>query len=165
MKPYYSDDTVTLYHGDCRDVLRGLTWDACITDPPYGVDLGNTGDPRGGSHGLNLSGYAFADTYEHFVREIVPRLSEALDRSRRAVVFTGPHIHEQKKPDAIGGIYCPGACARNGWGFKTFLPVLLYGKSPTVAMGKGATIPTTLRSSIATERHPNGHPVPKPLGG
>lgn len=34
--PYYADDTVTLYHGDCRDILPLLTdVDAIITDPPY----------------------------------------------------------------------------------------------------------------------------------
>lgn len=27
----------TLYLGDCRDILPGLTFDAVVTDPPYGV--------------------------------------------------------------------------------------------------------------------------------
>jgi site-specific DNA-methyltransferase (adenine-specific) len=36
--PYYEDDAVTIYHGDCRDVLPSLTADAAIFDPPYGVD-------------------------------------------------------------------------------------------------------------------------------
>lgn len=38
MKPYYDDDLVTLYHGDCREVLPalGTTFEACIADPPYG---------------------------------------------------------------------------------------------------------------------------------
>jgi site-specific DNA-methyltransferase (adenine-specific) len=36
-EPYYSDDMVTLYHGDMREILPGLgEFDACITDPPYG---------------------------------------------------------------------------------------------------------------------------------
>lgn len=37
--PYYQDDLVTLYHGDCRELLPSL-WlgvTACITDPPYGI--------------------------------------------------------------------------------------------------------------------------------
>lgn len=38
MKPYYSDDLVTLYHGDCREVLAGMADEsvaAVLTDPPY----------------------------------------------------------------------------------------------------------------------------------
>lgn len=38
MTPYYADDTVTLFLGDCREILPhlGRRFDAVITDPPYG---------------------------------------------------------------------------------------------------------------------------------
>jgi len=37
MTPYYSDDYVTIYHGDCREVLLSLAYDAVVSDPPYGM--------------------------------------------------------------------------------------------------------------------------------
>lgn len=38
LKPYYSDDSVTLYHGDSHEILQSLpdaSVDLVLTDPPY----------------------------------------------------------------------------------------------------------------------------------
>ena len=46
MTPYYDADGVTIYHGDCRDVLASLpdkSIDFVFTDPPYGHN-NNDGD-------------------------------------------------------------------------------------------------------------------------
>jgi adenine-specific DNA-methyltransferase len=40
--PYYRDGDITIYHGDCRDVLPGLpgeSVDLVCTDPPYGCSF------------------------------------------------------------------------------------------------------------------------------
>lgn len=42
MTPHYADDAVTLYHGDCMEVLAALpdaSVDAVVTDPPYGLEF------------------------------------------------------------------------------------------------------------------------------
>ena len=48
MKPYYSDESVTLYHGDCLEVLPGLAsaprFHAVVTDPPYMVGSMSAGN-------------------------------------------------------------------------------------------------------------------------
>lgn len=36
MSLYYSDDTVELHLGDCREILPGMKADICLAGPPYG---------------------------------------------------------------------------------------------------------------------------------
>jgi len=40
MKPYYQDEWVTIYNGDCREILPELPKvDLVLTDPPYGIGI------------------------------------------------------------------------------------------------------------------------------
>jgi site-specific DNA-methyltransferase (adenine-specific) len=43
MKPYYQERGITIYHGDCREILPALPalpWpELLLTDPPYGANL------------------------------------------------------------------------------------------------------------------------------
>lgn len=42
MKPYYEHAAITIYHGDCREILPQLgPADLVLTDPPYGIALSN----------------------------------------------------------------------------------------------------------------------------
>lgn len=37
MKPYFEQDGITIYHGDCRDAQAWISADVMLTDPPYGI--------------------------------------------------------------------------------------------------------------------------------
>lgn len=59
MKPYYDDGQVTLYHGDCRDVLPTLDRvDHVITDPPYSE----------ASHAMHDAGKRWAEDQDGLAR-------------------------------------------------------------------------------------------------
>lgn len=49
LKPYYDHAGITIYHGDCRDVLPHLEpVDLLLTDPPYGIgEAGGKNKSRG----------------------------------------------------------------------------------------------------------------------
>jgi DNA modification methylase len=42
VNPYYEEAGITIYHGDCRQILPQLgRFDLLLTDPPYGIDACN----------------------------------------------------------------------------------------------------------------------------
>ena len=69
MKPYYDRDGITLYHGDCREILPSLKADCVVTDPPYGLSGGGVSHGPSGSRSLDFfendslaDGFAHVDT-------------------------------------------------------------------------------------------------------
>ena len=66
MKPYYSDDHVTIYHGDCLELLPEMSdVELVLTSPPY--NLNGDGNQSAGTYFRNLAdGYAsHADNMPH----------------------------------------------------------------------------------------------------
>ena len=73
-EPYYRDDRVTLYHGDCREVLADMadrSVDCVITDPPYDARthrgaLTNKGGAKGGSIAVDFDAFTHERQIETF---------------------------------------------------------------------------------------------------
>lgn len=150
MTPYYSDAAVTIYHGDCREVIERIKGDALVTDPPYGVEFVGKRtkrlDPNGGyDTGDSTIGPEVVAGYLPFVK--------------RAAVFTGTRImHLYPAPADMGCVYCPSGAGRGPWGFACFNPILFYGTNPTNHLGqKPASIISSAKAGASE------HPCPKPL--
>ena len=54
MKPYYEHGGITIYHGDCRDVIAGVQADTIVTDPVWPNAKAELAG-RDGPYGLLLS--------------------------------------------------------------------------------------------------------------
>ena len=85
MEPYWSDGTVTLYHGDCREILPCLppcSADLLLTDPPYGQEYKS----GWGSHALIAGDDGSLD-----MAAVLTQACEVLRRGRHAYIF-GPAV-------------------------------------------------------------------------
>lgn len=79
LTPYYDDGVVTVYHGDCRDVLPYLeAADVLVADPPYGVNW----QSGRGSHEKIIG-----DDGSLTVESWLPLALRAIRRGRHAYIF------------------------------------------------------------------------------
>lgn len=92
MTPYYSDDQVTIYHGDCRSVE--VTGAALVaTSPPYNV-------------GVSYDGYDDSRDWRCYfddVQDWTIAIADAMAETARAFVNVAPVVQE-----------APGGSGRNG---------------------------------------------------
>lgn len=114
--PYYSDDSVALYLGDCREIPEWLDADVLITDPPYGTQF-SADNPKGGygrrqNAGLGPEGFVIANDGTVEARDQVLRM---WGRARPALCFGSPRmadppgqwadrlVWDKKRPGMNGG--------------------------------------------------------------
>jgi len=55
--PYYQEAGITIYHGDCRDILPHVSADVVVTDPPYGIGAVLKGKTFGTSNACATNDY------------------------------------------------------------------------------------------------------------
>jgi DNA modification methylase len=113
MRPYYEQDGITIYHGDCRDVLPSLRADAVVTDPPYGLDFPYIG---------------YADTRENLevlVSDVFPLWMAA---APRVFVLCGPtQIGLYPQPTWVSSVVWNTTGSFGKYGYNQWTPVLCYG--------------------------------------
>jgi site-specific DNA-methyltransferase (adenine-specific) len=160
--PYYDCDGITIYHGDCREILPDIKADVLVTDPPYGMRLGkHSGAKDRRSRELRRGSYAsYDDTPENYASVVVPAIRDALCMVARGAVFApAPSAWLLPAPDVLGGVFIPAANGRSPWGFQNLAPVLLYGVAPDLHLGaKQTAVRGSGRSDVEL-----GHPCPKPM--
>lgn len=94
VKPYYQDDFVTLYHGDCREIAPHLSADLLLTDPPYGINVAaNMAATSGQRSGR---GAALKGRYEHGTWDEAPPprwvLEMLCSRTAQQIIWGGNYF-------------------------------------------------------------------------
>lgn len=146
MQPYYQDSAVTIYHGDCREILPTLEpVDLVLTDPPYGV-------------GVDYG--SFIDTADNVLSLVSKVIPVCIAKSKRTVLTCATRqIHFYPPPTWILAWINRAGSYSNPWGFTCWQPILVYGKDPYLEARKGSR-PDIIDHSETSEK--NGHPCPKP---
>jgi len=134
MKPYYEHNGITIYHGDCLEIMPQLEpVDLVLTDPPYGVGKAEW------DNFLNLQWLAVAK------------------KKTVNIAFTSGHkfMYKYPEPDCLAAAVRAGSTQlqKKGGGFSHWEPILIYGeKLPNPDM---VQIPANTKSGFLK------HPCPK----
>ena len=93
MTPFYDRDGITIYHGDCRDVLPSIDpadVDLLLTDPPYGINLAT--DYSGMTGSTHRAGTGGGKRYAPVAGDDEPFDPAPLLRYQRLLLFGANHF-------------------------------------------------------------------------
>lgn len=165
MDPYYVDDSVTLWHGDCREITDWLTADVLVTDPPYGRNWrqgDNLPRPNRRAKSQGRGGIAGDATTEVRDRAL------ALWGDRPAIVFGDLMLSPPAGTKLVGVYHKPLDAGVRGaiGGFRRDAEAIyLLGRWPSGVGGRSSVLSTGARSlgnpyGVAAR---SGHSLAKPV--
>ncbi len=173
MKPYYEQDGITIYHGDCREILPTLSAvDVVLTDPPYEAEAHTMQRRVKRTQGVNVETLPFPSISEplrQFVAAECGRLAqrwvltfcqiEAAPRWREVYEEAGLNYRRTciwVKPDGMPQY----SGDRPGMGYETFVAMHTNGKSRWNGGGRHGVFIVNKNNG----KGPALHPTQKPLG-
>lgn len=97
--PYYEEPGITIYYGDCREILPHLPKvDLVLTDPPYGIQMAagfGGGRSFGGKHRSERGGGIMTRQYDDTWDDVRPgeeTFRMILARAERSIIFGGNYF-------------------------------------------------------------------------
>lgn len=160
--PYYADDKVTLYLGDCREVSEWLAADVLVTDPPYG---------RAWRQGSLKAAHQADDSHAGIANDNTTEVRDAALAAwgQRPAVAFGDLMLAPPAGTRLVGIYRkpPNAGTRGamgGWR-RDVEAWYLIGPWPTGLGGRSSLVATSaaMVGGPASIQSQYGHPHAKPL--
>ena len=147
--PYYSDEWVTLYHGDCLQITDWLAADVLVTDPPYGMAY-DSGWVKGRS--TVIAGDGDTAIREKVLDLWLPRPALVFGTWRQPRPINARHVLIWDKGDdpGTGDLSMP-------WG-NSHEEIYVFGQGFTGKRG-----PAVLRCAKPPVNDRDAHPTPKPL--
>ena len=161
MKPYFENELVSLYHGDCLEITEWLHADVLVTDPPYGTK----NESRKGS-------YLGAGSQ---IRRFNPIANDQNAEARDSVLY----LWGEKPAIVFGTWRIPrpqNTQHRLIWHKKGQAPgptnsSFMLQDEEIYVLGKGFISTSPPMRSVVTTSEPRsievakiGHPTPKPIG-
>jgi DNA modification methylase len=150
LTPYYDRDGITLYCGDCREILPQLgTFDLLLTDPPYGIDY-----KAGDSSQLGIQKFErIHGDAEEFNPEFILAFPD--------VICFGANNYTHGLPRGEGQFYCWDKVCTNGMKVRIAECEYLWHKNGTKPRVFRHLWSGAYRASEAGQR--SQHPTQKPV--
>lgn len=157
-RPYYEDESVTIYHGDCREVLPNIEADAAtlvFADPPYGI-----GKAERTYHGITGPAAEWDADFPLWWMEDAARIAPVLAVTPGVsnIVLCPPAVGRLRYRWTLS-VHVTNGMTRGAMGYGNWIPCLVYAAE---GVSLYQQVSDVARVAVTPGAKP-AHPSPKPL--